>query len=52
MKTYRVTIQQEFGWAITRVQASDEIMAVALAAVRLYDKEDGKIVGAAWEEID
>lgn len=49
MKTYRVTIQQEYSWAIIRVVASDELVAVALATARLYDKEDGEITKVEFE---
>jgi hypothetical protein len=51
MKTYRVTIYQEFSFAMIRVTADNELVAVAKATARLYDKDDGKITGVEWEEM-
>jgi hypothetical protein len=52
MKTYRITIRQEFGWAITRVQAPTVLVAVAKATARLYDAEDGAITKVEYEVMD
>ncbi len=49
MKTYRVIIHQEFSWAMIRVTADNELIAVAKATARLYDKEDGEITKVEYE---
>lgn len=51
MKTYRVTVYQEYGMGLTRVQATDELVAAALAAVRLYEKDEGRITRVEVEEM-
>lgn len=51
MKTYRVIIHQEFSWAMIRVTADNELVAVAKATARLYDKDDGEITRVEWEEL-
>lgn len=52
MKTYRVVVEQEFGWAMVRVQAPNELVAVAKATARLYDAEDGAITKVEYEVMD
>ena len=52
MKTYRITIFQEYGMTITRVQAESELLAVAKATARMYDKQDGRITRVDVEMVD